>query len=84
MSDEQPPDFPRPKTRLPHEPISFGGAMRRGSLVVYAVLTVGLGGLAYYMAEVAGHPLTSGYVMGPAIGAMWFALRLFMVWGSRG
>jgi hypothetical protein len=83
VSEERPPDWPRPKARLPFEQKPFGGAARSGALFVYAVLTVGLAGLALYMALIVGHRLTSAYVAGPAIGALWFGLRLFMIWGSR-
>ena len=57
--------------------------MRRGMVFVYAALAVGLAGLAVYMGLVAGRPLVSGYVAAPAIGAMWFGLRLFMMLGAR-
>jgi len=82
MSERRPP-LQRPKARLPFEEKPFGGAVQRGALFLYSVLTVGLSGVALYMALVVGHPLTSGFVAGPAIGALWFALRLFMIWGSR-
>ena len=71
------------ETRTPHQPISLGGTMQRGALFVYAVLALGLAGLAVYMGLVAGRPLVSGYVAAPAIGALWFGLRLFMILGSR-
>lgn len=85
MSEERTPGEgpPRRKARLPFEERPFGGAARRGALLIYAVLTAGLVGVALYMALMVGHPLTSAYVAGPAIGALWFALRLFMIWGSR-
>ena len=57
--------------------------MRQGMVFVYAALAVGLAGLAVYMGLVAGRPLVSGYVAAPAIGAMWFGLRLFMMLGAR-
>ena len=57
--------------------------MQRGMAFVYGLLAVGLGGLAVYMGLVAGHPPGSGYVVGPAIGALWFGLRLFVTLGSR-
>jgi hypothetical protein len=50
---------------------------------MYAIATVGLAGLALYMALVEGHEPMSAYVAGPAIGAVWFALRTFMTWGSN-
>jgi hypothetical protein len=85
VSEERPPGegLPRRKTRLPFEERPVRRAARQGALLVYAVLTAGLVGVALYMALAVGHPLTSAYVAGPAIGALWFALRLFMIWGSR-
>lgn len=90
MSEETPPDrghaaLPRTKGRLPFEaPSKPGAGFRNASLVFYAVLVAGLIGLAFYMALVGGHPLTSAYVAGPAVGALWFGLRWFMIWGSKG
>lgn len=84
MSEERPPSLPRPKARLPFEPKPFGGAVQRGAVLIYGVLTAGLIGLALYMGLVVGHPLMSGYVAAPAVGAAWFGLRLFMVLGSKG
>jgi hypothetical protein len=81
VSDDLPSE-PRKAPTLP-QPISLGGTMRQGMVFVYAVLAVGLAGLGVYMGLVAGHPLVSGYVAGPAIGALWFGLRLFMILGSR-
>lgn len=57
--------------------------MRGGALFLYAMVTLGLAALAVYMGVIAGHPLTSGYVAAPVIGALWFGLRLFMILGSR-
>jgi hypothetical protein len=85
VSEERPPeDGPlRHRTRLPFEEKPFRSTVQRGAVFVYAVLTAGLLGLALYMWQVVGHPLTSGYVAAPAIGALWFGLRLFMLMGSR-
>jgi hypothetical protein len=85
VSETEPPreELPRPKGRLPFEQKPFGGALQRGAVLIYGVLTAGLIGLALYMWLVAGHPLASPYVAGPAIGALWFGLRLFMMMGSR-
>ncbi len=83
MSEETPSELPRTKARLPFEPRPFGSALRGGALVVYSLLALGLAAFAVYMGVVAGHPVTSGYVAAPAIGALWFGLRLFMIMGSR-
>ena len=86
MSEERPPEdgLPHPKGRLPFEQERLRQPVRSSALLVYGALTAGLIGVALYMALAVGHPLTSAYVAGPAIGALWFALRLFMIWGSRG
>lgn len=81
-----PPPLPRVKTRLPFEQRPLrpgGGGLRGASLVVYAVLALGLAGLAVYNSMVAGLPLMSGYVIAPAVGAAWFGLRLFMSLAPR-
>lgn len=85
MSTEPPsrPELPRVKARLPFDPNAFNRPVHRGAVFLYAVLTLGLAGVAVYMAVVVGHALTSGYVAGPAIGAVWFGLRLFMMLGKR-
>ncbi len=57
--------------------------VRRVAIVVYGVLVAGLAGVTLYMSVFANHELTSPYVAAPAIGALWFALRVFMILGSR-
>jgi len=86
MSDNHtPPPFRQTKGRLPFDPNAFSRAPKQGAaLAVYGVLTIGLAGLAAYMALVEQRPFSSGYVAGPAIGAAWFALRLFMSFAPRG
>jgi len=82
VSEQLPPPLPRTRRRA-----SDGAApkatVQRASLVLYGVLTLGLIAVTAYTAAVLRHPLTSGYVAAPAIGALWFGLRLFMIWGSR-
>lgn len=88
MSEDKPSERgapPRVKGRLPFEaPKAPGASMRQGALLVYGVLVLGLIGVALYMALVEKMPLTSPWVAAPAIGSLWFVLRLFMIWGSRG
>jgi hypothetical protein len=81
VSEEAPPVLP-PRKRLAIEQ-PLGSNSKRGGLLVYGALTAALVGVAVYMALAAGHPLASPYVAGPGIGALWFALRLFMIWGSN-
>lgn len=74
-------DPPRPKARLPfvQRPLTPGGTLlRRAGVAVHTALCLGLAGLAAYMNLVDGHALQSPYVVAPAVGAIWFALRLFM------
>lgn len=86
MSEQgSPPPFRHTRGRLPFDPNAFSRAPQKGAAVaVYGVLTLGLLGVAAYMALVEQRPLASGYVAGPAIGAAWFALRLFMSLAPRG
>ncbi len=87
MSDHKPSDngLPRVKGRLPFDaPKAAGASMKQSALLVYGALVLGLIGVAAYMALVQGMPLTSPWVAAPAIGSLWFVLRLFMIWGSRG
>ena len=66
MSESQPPPpLPRTKGRLPFDPNAFSRAPKQGAaLLVYGALTIGLAGLAAYMALVEQRPLASGYVAG--------------------
>ena len=74
-----PPPLPGVKTRLPFEQKSIGAiGVRNFSFWMFLILTIGLAGLAYYMAAIVGHPVASPYVVAPGIGALWFGLRLFM------
>lgn len=83
MSEGLPPDLP-PRRKLDIErPIGIGDAAKQGAIVLYALVTLALLGSALYMAFVEQRPLLSGWVAAPAIGALWFGLRVFMLWGSR-
>ncbi|HVK81845.1 MAG TPA: hypothetical protein VM915_14665 [Verrucomicrobiae bacterium] len=86
MSDNRPPPpLPRTKGRLPFDPDAFKRAPQQGAaLLVYGGLTLVLVAVAAYMGFVEQRPMTSGYVAAPAIGAAWFALRLFMSLAPRG
>jgi hypothetical protein len=80
VSEERASELPRVKGRLPFDPAPFRGAGQTGAMLLYGVLAALCAGIAAYMAY-QGRPLMSGYVAAPAIGALWFALRLFMQWG---
>jgi hypothetical protein len=83
VSEERPPQLPRRRRLDVEQPIGIGGVAQRGALVIYALATVALVGVAFYMALIEQRPLMSGWVAGPAIGALWFGLRVFMIWGSK-
>lgn len=82
MSVDPPPILP-PRKKLAIEQPFGGNALKSGRLVIYGAVTLVLAGLAVYNAFVQLMPLTSPYVIAPAIGAAWFALRLFMIWSSN-
>lgn len=63
--------------------MALAGVVQRGAVVMYALAAVALVGVALYMAVAEQRPLVSGWVAAPAIGALWFGLRLFMILGSR-
>lgn len=82
MSAEPPTNLP-PRRKLAVEQPLGGKAAVGGRVLIYLAVTLVLAGLAGYNALVQHLPLTSPYVAAPAIGALWFALRLFMIWGSH-
>jgi hypothetical protein len=82
VSVERPPNLP-PRKKLAVEQPLGGNAAQGGRVLIYVAVTLVLAGLAGYNAVVQQLPLTSPYVAAPAIGALWFALRLFMIWGSN-
>jgi len=81
MTDVEPPREPRERPR--YEPIRMGGVVKRSALLVYGLLAIGLAGLAAWMATIGQRDITSMYVAAPAIGALWFGLRVFMLLGPR-
>lgn len=81
MTGAEPPHTPGNRPR--YEPIAMGGVFKRSAVVIYALLAVGLAGLAIYMATIGARDITSMYVAAPAIGALWFGLRVFMMLGPR-
>jgi hypothetical protein len=76
------PESPTPPRRR-FEPLRMGGALRSSALMVYGLLAGGMAGAALYMVFIERRELISPYVAGPAIGALWFGLRLFMMFSSR-
>jgi sulfite exporter TauE/SafE len=82
VSDTAPPNLP-PRKKLAVEQPLRSATLNSGRLLIYALVAVVLGGLAAYNALVQNLELTSPYVIAPAIGAVWFALRLVMIWSSN-
>lgn len=86
MSEELPPRRPSPlyrrKPTAGEAPRRLGASFKQNALIVYGALTAVLAGVALFMAFAQQRPLDSPYVIAPAIGALWFGLRLFMIWGS--
>jgi hypothetical protein len=81
VSEEQPHppgDLPVIKRRDPLEPIASPLSGNRGKLFLFSVLAIACAGLAGYMYAVQHFPWTDMRVIGPAIGAVWFGLRVFM------
>ncbi|MBX3429039.1 MAG: hypothetical protein KF779_05610 [Hyphomonadaceae bacterium] len=78
MSTPQPPPlYQRRSSRSPLAPIRpLSG--KGGKVFVFAVLAVLCGAGAAYMALVQRMPLTDMRVVAPAIGALWFGLRVFI------
>jgi hypothetical protein len=78
MSNQTPPPLyqrrPSRSELTPLRPLSGKG----GKVFVFAVLAVICGAGAAYMALVQRMPVTGMRVVAPAIGALWFGLRVFM------
>ena len=72
-----PPVYQRRPSRSPLEPIKpLSG--KGGKLFLFAVLAVLCGAASAYMALVQRMPLMDMRVVAPAIGALWFGLRVFI------
>ncbi|MBL8545245.1 MAG: hypothetical protein JNL81_02205 [Hyphomonadaceae bacterium] len=78
MSESTPPPMyqrrPSRSSLAPLKPLSGKG----GKLFLFAVLAIVCGAAAAYMAVVQHMPVTDMRVVAPAIGALWFGLRVFM------
>jgi hypothetical protein len=90
VSDAQEPPEPPgsvrwARSRLPFDPEAspLKGAPGAGGALIFAAAAVALAGVALYMGLALRHPLTSAYVMAPAVGAAWFAMRCALKLGSR-
>jgi len=74
--------MPQRRKLAVEQQLSTGG-VRQGAVLLYALVTIALVSVAVYMGVVEQRPVLSGWVAAPAIGALWFGLRLFMILGSR-
>jgi hypothetical protein len=63
---------------MPFEERPARAGARIGIAFIFIVLFVALGGVAAYMGLVERRAFDSPYVVAPAVGAIWFALRAFM------
>jgi hypothetical protein len=66
------------RRRVEFAPIAMPFAGGQGKTLLFAAVVIGCAGLAGYMYFVAHMPLMDMRVLAPAIGALWFGLRLFM------
>lgn len=78
MSEERPSGLPRVKARLPFKEAQSPLTGQAGKLFLLAILMSSCAAAAAYMLLVARMPWTDMRVVGPAIGALWFGLRIFM------
>jgi hypothetical protein len=80
MSDTDPPPplYQRREPKPRFEPIRSPLSGQGGKLFLFSVLGLVCAGAAAYMALVERMPWTDMRVVGPAIGALWFGLRVFM------
>lgn len=81
-----PPSEPRiswARKRLPFEEVRSPLSGNWIKLVLFALLAICCAAAAGYVALVLHMPLTDMRVVAPAIGALWFVLRIFMMLNPR-
>lgn len=66
------------RRRVQFEPMAMPFAGGSGKSLMFASVVLGCGGLAAYMYFVQHMPLLDPRVIAPAVGALWFGVRLFM------
>ena len=84
MSEDTPP--PNPLTnrrRVEFEQMSMPLTGGKGKTLLFASIVLACAGAAGYMFFVQNMPWTDMRVIAPAIGALWFGLRLFMTLTPR-
>ncbi|MFZ2029723.1 MAG: hypothetical protein WAU68_05385 [Vitreimonas sp.] len=86
MSDPTPPINPLEKRRrVEYAPMAmpFTGGGQQGKTLLFVAIVFVCAGVSAYMYFVQHMPLTDMRVIGPAMGALWFVLRLFMTLTPR-
>ena len=86
MSEDTPPPNPLEKRRRVEYPpmaMPFTGGGQQGKTWLFVAIVVVCAGVSAYMYFVQHMPLTDMRVIGPAMGALWFVLRLFMTLTPR-
>ena len=86
MSEDTPPTNPLEKRRrVEYAPMAmpFTGGGQQGKTLLFVVIVFVCAGASAYMYFVQHMPLTDMRVIGPAMGALWFVLRLFMTLTPR-
>ena len=84
MSEETPPTNPLEKRRrVEYAPMAMPFTGGKGKTLLFLSIIVACGGAAAYMFFVQNMAWTDMRVIAPAIGALWFGLRLFMTLTPR-
>jgi hypothetical protein len=84
MSEESPPPNPlENRRRVSFEPMPMPFTGARGKTVLFLAIGGLCAAAAAYMFFVQHMPWTDMRVIAPAVGALWFALRLFMTLTPR-
>ena len=85
MSERTPPpnDPLAPRRRVEFEPMPMPFTGGQGKTLLFVCILAACAGLAAYMYFVQHMPWTDMRVAAPAVGALWFGLRLFMTLTPR-
>ena len=84
--DAPPPGPPNPlenRLRVEYAPMAMPFTGGQGKALLFVAIIAACGGASAYMYFVQHMPLTDMLVIGPAVGALWFVLRLFMTLTPR-
>lgn len=84
MSDDTPPPNPlENRRRVEYTPMSMPFTGGQGKTLLFLAIIAACGGASAYMFFIQRMPWTDMRVIAPAIGALWFGLRLFMTLTPR-